>query len=418
MAAIDDLPSDESDRPTTPEAPTTMPLSEKRCYVCKCPCEVFKRKWRCSNRECHRWNGVVEAQPFKPNPIAHPLSFNFDRQYLDDIPVSDSSDKGGDPLKKLAGVASTAAVPAEPQAVDQITKIKHELMTEVEEPKTPLLSAAAMPEEVQLAAVVDPVVPVVPVSSTPLPPSLPMLSPKREVKDGTLGLPLKTPVPPAPVTMPIRTVGVPGVRLEHYEAHKRPSRPGTRSRACVLSLQCTQSLPLPCRKVEKTPPVNSNGVRYCYFCPGQVRPQMCGGNKHRWRCVDKKCRKWYGWVKSSDEIPRDLGKKGRWKDLVIRVQSSQNEFEDRLASDMIQKNAEVSWPRILLCFPSARFLYLTYALAAGELHGGGAEGEAALPTLQAAALPRHLAPLRQGVLLRALLHGAAAALVDPGAEEG
>jgi hypothetical protein len=42
---------------------------------------------------------------------------------------------------------------------------------------------------------------------------------------------------------------------------------------------------------------------------------MCGGNKHRWRCVDKRCRKWYGWVKADDVIPPDLGKKGRWRDL-------------------------------------------------------------------------------------------------------
>uniref|UniRef100_A0A914XYN8 PWWP domain-containing protein n=1 Tax=Panagrolaimus superbus TaxID=310955 RepID=A0A914XYN8_9BILA len=73
-------------------------------------------------------------------------------------------------------------------------------------------------------------------------------------------------------------------------------------------------------KVEKTPPVQSNGVRLCIFCNGHVRPQMCGGNKHRWRCVDKRCRKWYGWVRSNEEIPKDLGKKGRWKDLVLKVQ--------------------------------------------------------------------------------------------------
>lgn len=39
--------------------------------------------------------------------------------------------------------------------------------------------------------------------------------------------------------------------------------------------------------------MGANGIRLCVFCSGQVRPQMCGGNKHRWRCVDKKCRKWY-----------------------------------------------------------------------------------------------------------------------------
>uniref|UniRef100_A0A7E4WA79 GRF-type domain-containing protein n=1 Tax=Panagrellus redivivus TaxID=6233 RepID=A0A7E4WA79_PANRE len=72
-------------------------------------------------------------------------------------------------------------------------------------------------------------------------------------------------------------------------------------------------------KVEKTPAVQ-DGVRLCIFCNGHVRPQMCGGNKHRWRCVDKRCRKWYGWVRSNEEIPKDLGKKGRWKDLVLKVQ--------------------------------------------------------------------------------------------------
>lgn len=46
---------------------------------------------------------------------------------------------------------------------------------------------------------------------------------------------------------------------------------------------------------------------------------MCGGNKHRWRCVDKRCRKWYGWVRSNEEIPKDLGRKGRWKDLQLKV---------------------------------------------------------------------------------------------------
>ena len=47
-------------------------------------------------------------------------------------------------------------------------------------------------------------------------------------------------------------------------------------------------------------------------------------------------------VKSNDVIPRDLGKKGRWKDLVIRVQSSTNEFEDRLASEMIANTGDGS----------------------------------------------------------------------------
>ncbi|KAI1731076.1 PWWP domain-containing protein [Ditylenchus destructor] len=92
-------------------------------------------------------------------------------------------------------------------------------------------------------------------------------------------------------------------------------------------------------KVEKTPPVEANGMRLCVFCNGQVRPQMCGGNKHRWRCVDKKCRKWYGWVKVHDEIPKDLGKKGRWKDLVLKVQGHSDGME-RVLTD--EKSNEMS----------------------------------------------------------------------------
>ncbi|VDN31092.1 unnamed protein product [Cylicostephanus goldi] len=84
-------------------------------------------------------------------------------------------------------------------------------------------------------------------------------------------------------------------------------------------------------KVEKTPVMGANGQRQCTFCNGQVRPQMCGSNKHRWRCVDKKCRKWYGWVKSHEEIPRDLGRKGRWnranrvKKLVVAAEKKEEE---------------------------------------------------------------------------------------------
>ncbi|CAL2029781.1 unnamed protein product [Caenorhabditis brenneri] len=62
-------------------------------------------------------------------------------------------------------------------------------------------------------------------------------------------------------------------------------------------------------KVEKTPPISASGHRHCVNCDGQVRPQMCGGNRHRWRCVDKKCRKWYGWVRSHEEIPKNTGRK-------------------------------------------------------------------------------------------------------------
>ncbi|CAG9531057.1 unnamed protein product [Cercopithifilaria johnstoni] len=105
-------------------------------------------------------------------------------------------------------------------------------------------------------------------------------------------------------------------------------------------------------KVEKTPLVAEDGCRHCFHCNGQVRPQMCGGNRHRWRCVDKKCRKWYGWVRSHEEIPKDLGKKGRWKDLIkIRRKSpsvSENEGEQSEAiRKTARKNARQSGNRAL-----------------------------------------------------------------------
>lgn len=46
MAAIDQLPSEESDRPLTPEEPLPMPAPLKTCYACNCQCELFGLKWR------------------------------------------------------------------------------------------------------------------------------------------------------------------------------------------------------------------------------------------------------------------------------------------------------------------------------------------------------------------------------------
>uniref|UniRef100_A0A158PA34 PWWP domain-containing protein n=1 Tax=Angiostrongylus cantonensis TaxID=6313 RepID=A0A158PA34_ANGCA len=85
-------------------------------------------------------------------------------------------------------------------------------------------------------------------------------------------------------------------------------------------------------KVEKTPAIGADGHRECIFCSGQVRPQMCGSNRHRWRCVDKRCRKWYGWVKSNEEIPKYVNKKGKKKRYGNRAKkvlsTSRKEKED------------------------------------------------------------------------------------------
>lgn len=46
MAAIDQLPSEESDRPITPEEPLPMPAPLKTCYACGCQCQLLGLKWR------------------------------------------------------------------------------------------------------------------------------------------------------------------------------------------------------------------------------------------------------------------------------------------------------------------------------------------------------------------------------------
>lgn len=52
------------------------------------------------------------------------------------------------------------------------------------------------------------------------------------------------------------------------------------------------------------PPVGKDGIRRCVVCSdGSVRPQISGGNKHRWRCVNKSCRKWYRQVLDGDVLP-------------------------------------------------------------------------------------------------------------------
>lgn len=77
MNAIDQLPSEDSDRPHTPEEPLSMPAPIKKCYLCGCQCVLLNNlKWRllffngifkymfyrCSSRLCNEWNGF--HQPY------------------------------------------------------------------------------------------------------------------------------------------------------------------------------------------------------------------------------------------------------------------------------------------------------------------------------------------------------------------
>lgn len=201
LAAIDDLPSEESDRPITPEAPTAMPLQEKHCYLCGCLCEVWKRKWKCTNRDCNRWNGVVETPSMKPpSQIIHPLQFNWDRSYLDDIPMSDSSDKGEFKQKQLQV----------PEVMADISKIKQELMT--------IDHVAVTPEPVQTDQYLfEPVVeePVI----------------KAKVLEVLKTESAMMSPPEIPEVKEAEVSDTPGVRMEQYEPQKKIMRQGNRSRA-------------------------------------------------------------------------------------------------------------------------------------------------------------------------------------------
>uniref|UniRef100_A0A0N4Z1U2 PWWP domain-containing protein n=1 Tax=Parastrongyloides trichosuri TaxID=131310 RepID=A0A0N4Z1U2_PARTI len=81
------------------------------------------------------------------------------------------------------------------------------------------------------------------------------------------------------------------------------------------------------KKAKFTPPAGFGGIRLCFICQAQVRPQQSTKNKHRWRCIGKNCRKWYGWVNPGDEIPLDFGNRGHWKGLnfsILRICKNEN----------------------------------------------------------------------------------------------
>uniref|UniRef100_A0AC35U100 F-box domain-containing protein n=1 Tax=Rhabditophanes sp. KR3021 TaxID=114890 RepID=A0AC35U100_9BILA len=73
------------------------------------------------------------------------------------------------------------------------------------------------------------------------------------------------------------------------------------------------------KKAKFTPPAGYGGIRTCFLCRAQVRPQQSTKNKHRWRCIGKNCRKWYGWVTQGDEVPLDFGTRGHWKGLNFTI---------------------------------------------------------------------------------------------------
>uniref|UniRef100_A0A0N5BEV9 PWWP domain-containing protein n=1 Tax=Strongyloides papillosus TaxID=174720 RepID=A0A0N5BEV9_STREA len=94
-----------------------------------------------------------------------------------------------------------------------------------------------------------------------------------------------------------------------------------------VELQTKEKYKVLHKKAKFTPPAGFGGIRLCFICQAQVRPQQSTKNKHRWRCIGKNCRKWYGWVNPGDEIPLDFGNRGHWKGLnfsILRICKNEN----------------------------------------------------------------------------------------------
>ncbi|GMR52295.1 hypothetical protein PMAYCL1PPCAC_22490, partial [Pristionchus mayeri] len=260
MLALDNLPSEGSsgaggDRARTPEAPLA-PLAGtvKFCSDCGCECQPFNKQWRCTSKFCLKINGaVMEDRPSTSSMNHHQPSTSRQQSahyrpiITDHVP------------KKVVRVQPNGAQASSSQ------------------------SSSAGPSTSGI-----------------------MKEEKREDEERRTGG---------------GGIGVRTSRRDEFNSSMEEPSPGRIKRKTVRISPPPPPIRSPTRrgatrpmkyKVEKTPPVSENGLRNCAFCGGQVRPQMCGGNKHspyRWRCVDKKCRKWYGWVKTSDEIPKDLNKK-------------------------------------------------------------------------------------------------------------
>ncbi|MFH4973967.1 hypothetical protein AB6A40_000676 [Gnathostoma spinigerum] len=286
LSAIDDLPS-EDDRPATPEEPLPMPAPTKLCSDCGCQCELYGLKWRCTSKQCMKWNGTHD-----PYGINGELSLPNHTDTVNSF-VGTTNNGITAPSNSAAFASGSSSVKKEQHSSS---------------PTFTLSKMSTMPSNISLFSTHS--------NSSVVDKNLDLEAAGRAT------LPSEGALSSAAAINPIINREKRNTRLNVFSMIPPPTTSTnqsiTRTRPSVPRRQNGTGRPKS-YKVEKTPPVSANGQRHCSFCNGQVRPQMCGGNKHRWRCVDKKCRKWYGWVKSNEEIPKDLGKKGRWKDLALKI---------------------------------------------------------------------------------------------------
>ncbi|RCN38704.1 PWWP domain protein [Ancylostoma caninum] len=284
LHTLEEIPSESSEgRPGTPEAPAPLPEPTVFCTACGCECKPHEGKLRCTSKFCRKFNdspNFVENKVFSGALPSTSTAPTASTSRIDEKPESKPaihSDGSAEALQKNKARTRSGLSLVKEEKVDSrehpsISESKPSLRAKRGRPSSPPKKKVKKEE------------PISSFDSTTAKEQKPekVLTPPRELSLFS----------PAPSQKPATTSNA-----TNNVAQKRPGRGTGRPKQY---------------KVEKTPVMGANGQRQCTFCNGQVRPQMCGSNKHRWRCVDKKCRKWYGWVKSHEEIPRDLGRKGRW----------------------------------------------------------------------------------------------------------
>ncbi|TKR95546.1 hypothetical protein L596_009698 [Steinernema carpocapsae] len=348
-----DAMNGELERAPTPEEPLAMPVINKvKCSACGCECQLVNLKWRCTSSYCQTWNGAY--MPDGAQPITK-QSFQFRAD--DQGSVSGASTHGMSSCEQAVIMAAAGSDPLYRGALNNAQRLRaistsssHGPGAYMQQPARNRLSYQSNLMKKEESFIPDVPKPVI-VSQHDLPSTSGIHShPTTSMANGS-GLKKRKTVQIDPMVgsddkkawnladeeepMAEFEKGIPIPTIRIAPATSRPTESQRKQQEQKQAAQKKKAQPVVnirrpygsgrpksydrLSKVEKTPPVGENGQRHCAFCNGQVRPQMCGGNKHRWRCVDKKCRKWYGWVRSNEEIPKDLGKKGRWKDLQLKI---------------------------------------------------------------------------------------------------
>ncbi|XGW23561.1 hypothetical protein V3C99_005634 [Haemonchus contortus] len=305
LHTLDELPSEGSEaRPGTPEAPAPLPGPALFCTACGCECKLTDGKWRCTSKFCRKIHEPDNYSEQKREPAlsSGPLTSTSSVIKTEEKPLSKPVVGSEEKCPKVSQGKMrmrTEVVVKEEDEEEHVESSPSNARSAIglrrRQITSPVRKRAKKEESAESSC---------PTSSKEPRNKTKALTPPREMS-------LFSPVSPQKSTTANVVQNNPDQR-RHIRGTGRPRQ----------------------YKVEKTPVMGPNGQRQCTFCSGQVRPQMCGSNKHRWRCVDKKCRKWYGWVKSHEEIPRDLGRKGRWnlaartKKPIISSSRKSKEEED------------------------------------------------------------------------------------------